>query len=130
MKTFIAVVHKDPDSAYGIRFPDVPGCFSAADDFDAVIPNAVEALSLYFEDQPLPEPRDLDVLRAELADKITEGAALIAVPLVVTTRTPARVNISLDKGTLAAIDAAARARGLTRSAFLAQAATNEIEGRH
>lgn len=130
MKTFIAVVHKDPDSAYGIRFPDAPGCFSAADDFNDVLPNAVEALSLYFEDGPVSEPRDLDVLRPELAREIADGAALIAVPLIVTTRTPARVNISLDRGTLAAIDAAARARGLTRSAFLAQAATNEIEGRH
>ena len=118
MKTFIAVVHKDPDSAYGIRFPDVPGCYS------------VEALSLFFEDQPVPEPRDLDQLRAEIAGDIAEGAALIAVPLIVPTRTSARVNISLDRGTLAAIDAAARARGLTRSAFLAEAATNEIEGRH
>jgi hypothetical protein len=23
-------VHKDPDSAYGVTFPDFPGCFSAA----------------------------------------------------------------------------------------------------
>jgi predicted RNase H-like HicB family nuclease len=130
MKIFIAVVHKDPGSAYGISFPDVPGCFSAADDLSDVIPNAVEALSLYFDDRPLPEPRDLDVLRTEAAPDIAEGAALIAVPLVETSRTAKRVNISLDKGTLAAIDAAARVRGLTRSAFRAEAATNEIEGRH
>ena len=109
MKTFIAVVHKDPDSAYGISFPDVPGCFSAAGAFDRVIPNAVEALSLYFEDRPMTEPRGLDAVRAEAAGDIAEGAALIAVPLVVTTRTSARVNISVDKGTLQAIDAAARA---------------------
>jgi len=130
VKTFIAVVHKDEDSAYGVRFPDAPGCFSAAEAFDDVLPNAVEALSLYFEGQAVPVPRGLDAVRAEVVDEIAEGAALLAVPLVITTRTPARVNISLDKGTLAAIDAAARARRMTRSAFLAQAATNEIEGRH
>jgi predicted RNase H-like HicB family nuclease len=28
---FIAVVHKDPDSAFGISFPDLPGCFSSAE---------------------------------------------------------------------------------------------------
>ena len=27
---YVAVVDKDPDSAYGIQFPEVPGCFSAA----------------------------------------------------------------------------------------------------
>lgn len=130
MKTFIAVVHKDAVSAYGIHFPDVPGCFSAADAFDDALPNAVEALALYFEGASVPEPRGLDAIRAEAAEEIAEGAALIAVPLVITTRASARVNISLDKGTLAAVDAAAKQRGLTRSAFLAQAATNEIEGRH
>jgi predicted RNase H-like HicB family nuclease len=130
MKTFIAVVHKDPGSAYGIRFPDVPGCFSAADEFNDVLPNAVDALSLYFGDQPLPEPREFDELRAEVADEIADGAALIAVPLIVPTRTFARIDLSLDRGILTAIDETARARGLTRSAFLAEAATNEIEGRH
>jgi predicted RNase H-like HicB family nuclease len=130
MKTFIAVVEKDADSAYGVRFPDVPGCFSAADAFDDVLPNAVDALQLFFEDAPVPEPRGLDVVRTDEAEAIAAGAALMAVPLVVTTRTPARVNVSIDKGTLAAIDAAAKGRGMTRSAFLAQAATNEIEGRH
>jgi hypothetical protein len=28
MKTFIALVHKDEDSAWGVSFPDLPGCFS------------------------------------------------------------------------------------------------------
>ena len=40
-----------------------------------------------------------------------------------------RANISLDKGTLNAIDAAARERGMTRSAFIAEAAMNEITAR-
>lgn len=79
MKTFIAVAHKDEGSAYGLSFPDAPGCFSAADNLNDVIPNAVEALSLYFEDQPIPTPRDLDAIRVEVARDIAEGAALIAV---------------------------------------------------
>ena len=51
-------------------------------------------------------------------------------PLIESTSRVVRANISLDKGTLDAIDAAASARGLTRSAFLAEAARREIEGRH
>lgn len=39
------------------------------------------------------------------------------------------INISLDSGILAAIDTAASVRKLTGSAFLAQAAYNEIVGR-
>ena len=40
MKTYIALVHKDADSAWGVSFPDLPGCFSAADTLDDVLPKA------------------------------------------------------------------------------------------
>jgi metal-responsive CopG/Arc/MetJ family transcriptional regulator len=40
-----------------------------------------------------------------------------------------RANLSLDAGLLDAIDEAAKAHGLTRSAFLASAAREKIEGR-
>jgi metal-responsive CopG/Arc/MetJ family transcriptional regulator len=40
-----------------------------------------------------------------------------------------RANLSLDAGLLDAIDDAAKAHGLTRSAFLASAAREKIEGR-
>ena len=43
---YVAVIDKDTDSAYGVRFPDLPGCFSAADTFDEIMQNAIEALSL------------------------------------------------------------------------------------
>lgn len=130
MKTFIAIVHKDTDSAYGIQFPDVPGCFSAADTLDALLPNAVEALALWFEDADPITPRDLSEIAAETADQIADGAMLVAVPLITNAARPVRVNVSLDRGVLDAIDTAARGRNLTRSAFLAEAARNEIEGRH
>ncbi len=130
MKHFIAVVHKDEDSAFGVHFPDVPGCFSAADDLDDVLANAVEALTLFFEDAEMIEPRGMAEVRQDAAEDIAEGAFLLAVPLVLPQNKQVRANISLDRGVLSAIDAAARARGLTRSSFIAEAARNEIEGRH
>jgi hypothetical protein len=48
-------------------------------------------------------------------------------PFVLDTGRPAKANLSLDAGLLAAIDEAAAARGLTRSAFLASAARQKIE---
>ncbi|WP_062784989.1 type II toxin-antitoxin system HicB family antitoxin [Novosphingobium capsulatum] len=130
MKTFIALVHKDEDSAWGVTFPDLPGCFSTADTLAEVLPQAVEALELWFEDQPLAEPRSMEAIKAEVADDLAEGAFLMAVPYMHTTGKPVRVNVSLDRGMLDAIDAAAAARRLTRSAFLAEAARNEIRGVH
>ena len=130
MRPIIGVVHKDEGSAYGVSFPDAPGCFAAADELDGLIPAAVEALTLWAEGGELPRPRDMEVIRAEVADELVAGAALVAVPLVVRAHVPRRVNVSLDRGVLEAIDAEARRRGMTRSAFLAEAALNEIEARH
>jgi len=83
-----------------VQFPDAPGCLSAADTLGDVLPNAAEALSLYFEDAPVPDPSALPSVRARAADDLRDGAFLIAVPLIESTSRVVRANISLDKGTL------------------------------
>ena len=45
---YCAIVHKDGGSAFGVTFPDLPGCFSAADCEADIVPNAMEALALWF----------------------------------------------------------------------------------
>ena len=129
MQYFYAIVDKDEDSAFGVRFPDLPGCFSAADVIEDVLPNACEALELWFEDARAVAPQRLDQIRADAADDIAAGAFIVAVPYIKRTGRQVRANISLDKGMLDAIDRAAAERSLTRSAFLADAARNEIEMR-
>ena len=131
MRTYIAVVDKDRDSAFGLWFPDVPGCFSAADDQKDIVRNAIEALTLHLQGQELPAARGVDDLAqdAGVAQALHDGAYLLGIPLVVSAHRSVRANISIDKGTLEAIDAAADQRGLTRSAFIAEAALNEIRGR-
>jgi len=123
---YVAVIDKDPDSAYGIRFPEVPGCFSAADAFEEIVPNAIEALSLYFEDsEPVP-PRGLEVVREQVAEDIANGAVLMMIPYVHDRKRVVRVNLSLEKGFLDTLDETARMRGMTRSAFVQKAAEREI----
>jgi predicted RNase H-like HicB family nuclease len=130
MKYFHAIVHKDEDTAYGVWFPDLPGCFSAADDLDEVLPNAIEAMELWLEDRDAPEASGIGAIREQAARDLAEGAFLIAVPRMTVSGKLKRVNLSLDQGTLEAIDAAAVARNMTRSGFLVEAARNEIQGRH
>lgn len=127
MKQFIALVHKDADSAYGVSFPDLPGCFSAADDYSDLVRNAAEALALWFEDEAAVDPRDIEAIRSEVSEDLAAGAFLIAIPYVKRSTAMKRVNISMDTGTLDAIDRAAADMGLSRSAFLAMAAQNQIE---
>ena len=130
MQYFYAIVHKEPDSAFGVEFPDLPGCFSAADVINDLLPNACEALELWFDDAEEVLPRSLDEIRVASATDLSSGAFILAVPRIKRTGKLVRANISLDRGMLDAIDRAAADRRLTRSAFLADAARNEIEQRH
>ncbi len=130
MRHYIGVVHQDGDSAFGVHFPDVPGCFSAADDFDDLLANASEALALHLEGEALPAARSLEAIRedAEVSRDLSEGAFLLAVPVIRLSGRTTKANITMDAGLLAAVDATARKRGLTRSAFLADLARREIAG--
>lgn len=87
MKPYIAIVHKDPESAYGLSFPDAPGCFSGADDMDDLFVKATEALALWTEAmiedrRSIPAPRDLSELKRdpEWAESFADAALVIAVP--------------------------------------------------
>ena len=122
--------------AYGVVVPDLPGCTSAGSTTDEVLGNAVEAVRLWVEDaiddgETPPRPRSAEVLRAdpEIAAAPAKGAVLAFVPLLLDAGRAVRANLSLDAGLLDAIDEAAKAHGLTRSAFLASAAREKIEGR-
>ncbi|MBB4439113.1 MULTISPECIES: type II toxin-antitoxin system HicB family antitoxin [Rhizobium] len=129
MKYFIAIVHKDKDSAFGISFPDLPSVFSAADKEEDLIANAIEALRLWAEDETLPMPSSYDEIssRRDIREQLAAGAFLTRVPFIEDTTRTVRANVTFDKGMLDAIDKAAKERGLTRSAFLASAARKEIE---
>lgn len=133
MARYVALVDGKA-GAYGVTVPDLPGCTSGGSTTDEALRNAVEAVRLWAEDaiadgEELPQPRSIETLRAdqEVAEAIAEGAALAMLPLLLDAGRPAKANLSIDAGLLAAIDEAAEARGLTRSAFLASAAREKIE---
>ncbi|QLF68105.1 type II toxin-antitoxin system HicB family antitoxin [Peteryoungia desertarenae] len=129
MRYYVALVYKDPESAYGISFPDLPSVFSAADRDEDLVIKAIEALRLWAEDEalPLPSSHQAILARHDIQAELASGAFLIRVPLIEDDTRTVRANITMDAGTLAAIDQAAKQRGLTRSAFLASCARKEIE---
>ena len=86
MRHYIAVIHKDEGSAYGVHFPDVPGCFSAGETPDEAIRNAATALRFFAEDADMPEaPRELDAIHTDpaLAQDIAEGCTFAAITFAV-----------------------------------------------
>ena len=44
MTYYIAIVEEEEGKAFGVWFPDFPGCFSAGDTLDEAMLNAAEAL--------------------------------------------------------------------------------------
>jgi predicted RNase H-like HicB family nuclease len=64
---YIALIHKESDSGYGVSFPDVPGVIAVADTLDEALHEAGVALGLAFHDWQgeRPRPRSLDVLRRD-----------------------------------------------------------------
>ncbi|WP_339763132.1 type II toxin-antitoxin system HicB family antitoxin [uncultured Hoeflea sp.] len=67
MTYFIALIHKQPDSGFGISFPDVPGVTAVADTLDEAMREAAIVLGFAFEDWQgeHPVPRTLDALRQD-----------------------------------------------------------------
>ena len=113
----------DTQNAHGMQFPDFPGCFSAADDWQDIPRMAQEAIECHMagENLPLPQATPLEALasRPEYA-----GGAWMLVDIDVSRidPSPQRVNISLPRSLLAEIDRYASTHGATRSGFLAEAA--------
>lgn len=130
---YVAVVEKETDSAFGVWLPDVDGCFSAGETLEETVANAAAALRQHTEalesaGRQMPAPRNIDDVLGDKDVKasIKRGAVLFAVPLLADAGRTVRINISLDKSLVDQIDIAASARGLTRSAFIAQAAREKI----
>jgi predicted RNase H-like HicB family nuclease len=46
---YVAVIEKEPDSAFGVWFPDLEGCFSAGDTLEEAVTNAAAALRQHAE---------------------------------------------------------------------------------
>lgn len=122
-------VHKDEGSAYGATFPDFPGCFAAADDLQGLPRAAQEAAEAHFsgDDDPIPEP---SAPEAWASDAAYSGGywMLVDIDLAKVRAKAVRLNISLNESLVQRIDAAAKARGQSRSAFLATAAERVMAG--
>jgi predicted RNase H-like HicB family nuclease len=123
MITYYALVEKETGSAFGVSFPDLPGCYAASDQEIDVFEAAQTALALFSEDDAtLTEPRTLADLRRDpsVRKELAAGAFLIAIPLVRNER-KARYNVMLDRALVEEVDRAARLSGVSRSDLMATA---------
>ena len=71
MANFIAIVHKDLKSDFGVSFPDFPGCITAGSNIDEAKDMAQDALTLHIQGmiedgEKLPAPSKLEEIMADL----------------------------------------------------------------
>src|SRR5271157_3287964 len=130
MRQYIALIHKDPGSDFGVSFPDLPGCVTAGVDLDDARRMAEGALALHLEGmeddgEPIPEPSSLEVVMADRENR-DAVAVLVEAPRQKAART-VRVNVTMPEDELEIIDRFAAEHGYTRSGFLLRAARREME---
>jgi len=120
------LIHKDADSEFGLTIPDIPGCFTSGKSISEALKNLQEAVVCYYEGENTTVPPDAskieDVINRQDID-VEGGFWLLAdIDFSFLSKKSIRVNITIPEYKLAMIDRAATKRGLTRSAFLVQAA--------
>jgi predicted RNase H-like HicB family nuclease len=124
---YIAYLHKDRDSDFGVSFPDFPGCVTAGKTLDEAYRMAVEALTLHIagmieDGDAIPEPSSLDALTKD-PDRKGAFASLVHVEPEEKT---VRINITAREKQIDMIDQLANEAGMTRSAYMVGAATHAI----
>jgi predicted RNase H-like HicB family nuclease len=120
---YIAYLHKDKGSDYGVSFPDFPGCVTAGATLEEARRMAAEALAFHIrgmreDGEKVPEPSTLDDLRR---DPELKGAVAFLVGVKQPEKT-VRINITARASQIAEIDRRARGVGLTRSSYVVQKA--------
>jgi predicted RNase H-like HicB family nuclease len=122
---YIAYLHREKGSDFGVSFPDFPGCITAGRTLEEARSMAAEALALHIrgmveDSMEIPEPSKLDDLEND--PLLRRGIAFL-----VTAEFPGkrvRVNITALESQLAKIDRLAGKAGLTRSKYMVECALN------
>jgi predicted RNase H-like HicB family nuclease len=136
MSTFhyVALVTGQQDAGYAATFPDIPDCTAHGRDVAELLVDARRALrdrltALADAGDAWPKATPLEQVAAQ------PGVIVVLIDVPVDDP-PIRVNISLGERLVQRLDAAAEARGMTRSGFIAQSVRmtlgeqprNDLEG--
>jgi len=118
----------DESHAHGVTIPDFPDCFSAADDWEALLDMIQEAIELYCEGE------DMDIPASTALEKLIthpdyEGGAwmLVDVDTSRLSTKPILINIYLPENLVQSMTRYTKSQHLTLSGFLAKTALAGIQ---
>ena len=118
------IVHKDPGTDYGLIVTDFPGVFSGGATLEEALTNVQDAIETFYDGEEVDTLPDPSPLESVLASEDAAGGAVVLVDVNFDflDKKAVPVNITLPRYVRNRIDKAAKAHGLTRSAYLAKAA--------
>ena|SRR5206468_8048865 len=106
------------EGSFSVWFPDFPGCVSAGDTIEETIESAHEALAFHIAGMI----EDGEQIPAPSQPQLEDGSIAVAMVGASLPGKKKRVNVMIDEGVLAAIDAVSA----NRSQFLETAALKEL----
>jgi predicted RNase H-like HicB family nuclease len=112
---YIAYLHKDRKSDFGVSFPDFPGCVTAGKTLEEASRKAPEALALHIagmmeDGEKIPKPSTIDDL---VRDPDRQNAVAFLVTADFKKAKTVRVNVTAPENQIELIDRLARQAGMT-----------------
>jgi predicted RNase H-like HicB family nuclease len=129
MVQYVGILDGSGD-VWGVRMVDIPGCVGAGPTPEAAIEDVTIALRdvvAYKQSGGFPVPLPSTLAQVLAGADVEPGETTVLIPLLLDAGRTVRANLTLDAGLLEAIDVAARKRGITRSAFVADAARTKLQ---
>ena len=120
---YIAIVHKNKETGVAVTLPDFPGCLCTAATVSEVEAEAQRAVERFGENEAFAPPSPISFEQV-LERPEAKGALLMLIDIsfdFLDERIVA-MNISMPAYMRERIDRAAKAKGMTRSGYLMQAA--------
>ncbi len=121
---FPMIVYKSENSGYGGLLPDFPGCYPMGETLDELLADVQGAVETWMEGEDpsiFPPPASLEAVQAS-PDAKNRTLVLVDVNTAFLDSATERVNITVPRYALSAIDRLAKAQGLSRSAYMVRSA--------
>jgi predicted RNase H-like HicB family nuclease len=115
---FVALVRGEQQAGYTASFPDLPECLARGRDVAELVINARRAALDHL--QALADAGEAWPKATPVEQVVAEPGVIAVLIDVAVDDPPIRVNISLGERLVQRLDAAAEARGMTRSGLIAQ----------
>ena len=105
------------EGAYGVVFPDLPGCVAMGHTVDEALVHAEDALRDYVIEM---EKSGWDIAAPSAFQDVETpaGNQLVSIPLIRISGKSVRAGLTLDEGVAEFIDSEASRRNMTRKAYI------------